>query len=149
MMSSKRESEQLMNELLPFAWRMLREFGEFHPFGGVIRSDGSLAHYGAATGEELGPGAEAADLLMRRFHTEAVQGRIRAAAIALNVTVELPTGGVRSDAVEIRIDHIDGYSADVFFPYRRSPGGELERGSTFAVRGDAFAFASAGDSRGG
>jgi len=39
-MTPKAECEVLMKEVLAFAERMLRDHGEFHPFGGIIQRDG-------------------------------------------------------------------------------------------------------------
>jgi len=39
--------DALLNNLLPFAERMLREHGEFYPFGGSITPDGRHISIGA------------------------------------------------------------------------------------------------------
>jgi len=74
-----------MNELLPFAERMLAQFGEFHPFGGKMLSDGSIVHVGADAGEEHPPGSRLVELMKTVFAKEGAAGAIRCAAIVVNV----------------------------------------------------------------
>lgn len=57
-MTAKQEAEQLLNDVLPFAKRMLAEFGEFHPFGGMLTSAGELVQVGADVGKDLPSGRE-------------------------------------------------------------------------------------------
>jgi hypothetical protein len=52
-MTPKAECEVLMKEVLLFAEHMLREHGEFHPFGGTILHDGRIALAGGQTKEEM------------------------------------------------------------------------------------------------
>jgi hypothetical protein len=47
MITSKRESEMLMNALLPLAEKMLKEYGEFYPYAGCMKLDGSIVDIGA------------------------------------------------------------------------------------------------------
>jgi hypothetical protein len=49
----KSECEQLLNALLPFAERMLREHGEFFPYGGTMDGSAEIAFMAAYDGTEL------------------------------------------------------------------------------------------------
>ena len=40
MMRAKRNSEKLVNAVLPLAEKMLIQYGEFYPFGGYMKPDG-------------------------------------------------------------------------------------------------------------
>lgn len=62
----KEQVEELMNEGIAFAERMLREHGEFFPFGVVRKSGGSIQHVGASDGRERPPSRELIDLLKVR-----------------------------------------------------------------------------------
>ena len=44
--SVKKDVEALFGELLVFAKLMLRDYGEFHPYGGYMKNDGSIVHVG-------------------------------------------------------------------------------------------------------
>ena len=46
----KQESESLMDEMLPFAKHMLGNYGEFSPFGGLIKTDEQIILLGAGSG---------------------------------------------------------------------------------------------------
>jgi hypothetical protein len=141
--TAKDEAQLLTNDLLPFAKLMLRDHGEFWPFGGVLGTDGSITHTGANTGlmQDATP-SEIAGLLEEAFRSDAAQGKIRAAAILLNVTVR-SRGNV--DAILVRLDHADGYAVSVYFPYAIA-GGEVTTSEPFATEGDRFAFGpSAGE----
>jgi hypothetical protein len=46
------DATDLMNMLLPFAEKMLREHGEFYPYGGAMLPDGSMTMLGATDGNE-------------------------------------------------------------------------------------------------
>src|SRR5512146_1039366 len=139
--TAKDEAELLVNDLLPFARRMLREHGEFWPFGGVLGRDGSITQVGAQTElmADAAPG-ELVELLEGAFRSDAAQGRIRAAAVVLNVTVRSRGD---ADAILVRVDHEDGYAVSVYFPYAVS-GGEVTTSEPFATEGERFAFGAPG-----
>lgn len=129
-----------MNDLLPFAKQMLRDYGEFHPFGGTMKSDGEIVHVGATSGEDISAPSALVEILTEGFRSKAREKAIKAAAIVLNVRV-LPPGRVeKCDAIEVRIDHHDGYSAHVFFPYRSTDDLGMVFEVPFAARGNPFVF---------
>jgi hypothetical protein len=41
-MNGKKECEKLLNALLPLAERMLKEYGEFYPYGGYMKPSGEI-----------------------------------------------------------------------------------------------------------
>jgi hypothetical protein len=46
-MNAKQESEKLMNAMLPLVEKMLRQYGEFYPYGGYMKPDGTIVDVGA------------------------------------------------------------------------------------------------------
>jgi hypothetical protein len=60
----KADVEALMNDLLPFAEKMLREHKEFLPFGGHMKLDGTIVWEGAHDGREHPPSQDLIDLLL-------------------------------------------------------------------------------------
>jgi hypothetical protein len=134
-MTDKEESEKLMNGILPLAERMLKEYGEFHPYGGYLRPNGELVHVGANDSETVYPKAKDLIYLLRSsFQEMARDGRCKAIAIVFDVKVKLPGSEDESDAVQISLDHAGGYSVDVFLPYQIVDR-EVIYGKTFAQRG--------------
>ena len=130
MESQKADLEALLKEGMPFAEKMLREHGEFHPFGVVMTRAGEIAHVASWSGEELPPGAKVVGELVAAFRTQASE--LAATAIFRNVTVRPSTGGEPADAIEAGLEHVLGYSVNVFYPYHLGPGSELRVEPAFA-----------------
>ncbi len=141
----KQESESLMDEMLPFAKHLLGSYGEFHPFGGLIKVDEQIILLGPGAGEEFPSRRDLVNVLSDGFRERALTGEIRAAAIVAQVTV--PLSGKEGeegkpekvDAVRISLDHHDGYAVHVFFPYRKD-GTLVTFAEPFAAPGTSFAF---------
>jgi len=134
-MTDKNDSERLMNGVLPFAERMLRDYGEFHPYGGYLRPDGELVQVGAHDPDTEYPKAKDLIYVLRSaFQEMARDGRCKAVAIVFDVKVKLSGSEGKSDAVQISLDHVNGYSVDVFFPYQ-IVNREVIYGKTFAQAG--------------
>src|SRR3546814_40230 len=62
-MSLTEELHRLVDDLLPFAEKMLREHKEFLPFGGHMKPDGEVVWEGAYNGEELPLSQDLIDML--------------------------------------------------------------------------------------
>ena len=138
-MTPKEESESLMDEMLPFAKHMLGSYGEFPPFGGLIKTDEQIILLGAGAAEEFPPRRDLVNVLSDGFRQRALTGEIRAAAIVAQVTVPLSGQAEISDAVRISLDHHEGYAVHVFFPYRKD-GTRVTFAKPFASPGTSFAF---------
>lgn len=144
-MTVKQEAEKLLNAVLPLAKKMLVQHGEFHPYGGYLKFDGTIVDVGPDDPDTEYP--KARDLiyvLQSSFREMAQAKKCKAAAIVLNVAVDLPASTQKSDAIAVRIDHIAGYSAEVFFPYA-IVNDSLVYGEVFAEEGNHEIFGPAGD----
>jgi hypothetical protein len=139
MSQAKEDCENLMNSVLPFAEKMLKQHGEFFPFGGAMRPNGEILSVGGKTDQERPPSAEIIKLLRDGFATSARKGEYKATAIVYDVRVILPDTGVKSDAVAVALDHRDNYSVVVMFPYAIQSG-NVRFGTTFAQKGDDKVF---------
>jgi hypothetical protein len=139
-MDAKRESERLMNALLPFAEKMLRQYGEFYPYGGYVKPDGSIVDVGASDEETDHPKSRDLIYVLRSSLREiAVSGECRATAVLFDVKVTLPQSDEKSDAIQLCIDHAEGYSVEVFVPYRII-GKDVVFGDIFAQAGKHEVF---------
>jgi hypothetical protein len=117
-MSPKQESETLMNEMLPVAKRMLREYGEFFPYGGYMKPNGEIVHVGAKDPATDRPKSkDLIDILQSSFREMVRCQQCKAVAIVYDVIVPLPQSNRKSDAIKVCLDHSGHYSAEVFFPY--------------------------------
>lgn len=132
MPSAKEEVERLMNTGVEFAKEMLLQHGEFHPYANVLTGDGSIQDVAAFDGRECPPGAEALGFLEAGLREAVEMREYRAVAVFTNVTVADQETGARQDAVCAGLEHCDGYSVNVFFPYAYD-GASLEFGQLFAT----------------
>ena len=92
----KDEATDLMNMLVPFAERMLREHGESFPYGAVMMPDGSMKHFAASDGTEHPSSKDLIDLLVATFREDGRQGKYKATGIVYDV-MTLPPGAERSE----------------------------------------------------
>lgn len=139
-MNAKQESEKLMNAVLPLAEKMLRRYGEFYPYGGYMKPDGKIVDVGAEDSETEHPKSkDLSDSLRSSFRGLARTNQCKAVAVAFNVAVNLPDSNRKSDAIQVCLDHADGYSVEVFFPYQ-IVNGEVAYGETFAQKGKQEIF---------
>lgn len=139
-MNAKQESEKLMNAVLPLAEKMLRQHGEFYPYGGYMKSDGTIVDVGADDPDADSPKSKDLIYVLRSsFREMARSNQCKAVAIVFNVAVSLPKSNRKSDAIQVCVEHIDGYSAEVFFPYQIN-NNEIVYDETFAQEGEREFF---------
>ena len=62
--SPKDDATELLNALLPLAEKLLKEHGEFFPYGGAMLPDGSITMVAASEGMEHPPSQKLIDLLV-------------------------------------------------------------------------------------
>lgn len=130
-----------MNAIFPLAERMLRQYGEFHPYGGYMKLDGTIVDVGAEDPDTDHPKSKDSIYLLRSLFREmATAGQCSAVAIVFNVAVNLPKSDRKVDAIQVCVDHVDGYSAEVFFPYHLS-NDRIAYDESFAQEGNHDIFA--------
>jgi hypothetical protein len=130
-----------MNAVLPFAEQMLTTYGEFIPFGGAMRPNGEIISIAGYDGNEHPRSASVIALLKGAFIDAAAKGEYLATAIVYDVRVNLSATKKNSNAIAVALDHRDGDSIIVLFPYKIDAG-RLSLGAAFAEKGDADIFAS-------
>jgi len=135
----KEDAETLMNMLVPFAEKMLREHGEFYPYGGAMLPDGSMTMTGAYNGNEHPSSKELYDLMVKAFKEEARTGKYKATGIVYDGMAVPPGATEKTDVIAIRLDHEAGYSVVVMIPYKLVSG-DLVKGAVFASKGDGDIF---------
>ncbi|MFI5126375.1 MAG: hypothetical protein ACHQJX_06080 [Candidatus Acidiferrales bacterium] len=139
-MNAKEESEKLINALLPFTEQMLQRYGEFYPHGGYMRQDGEVVLLGAQDSDSDHPKSEDLICILRDSLRQVAGAKAcKAVAIVFDVVVNLPEPQRKGDAIQVCIEHEDGYAAEVFFPYQIADG-KLVYGETFAQKGDPRFF---------
>src|SRR5689334_25220904 len=131
-----------MNDGIVFAEHMLAEHGEFYPFGRTLTTDGRIQVVGAQASTDHPKSQELIDMLLQAFRTGAQAGEHRAIALFFDVRVQHPGTREKVDAVQVGVEHRDGYCADVFFPYTLERG-TPRFGAVFAQRRDGVVYADA------
>jgi len=118
-MNPKQEAEKLMNEMLPVAEKMLRQHGEFFPYGGYMKPTGEIVHVGAKDPNTDRPKSkELIGILQDSFRTMVKNKECDVTAMVFDVVVPIPSSNRKRNAIQVCLDHIDNYSAEVFFPYK-------------------------------
>jgi hypothetical protein len=139
-MNAKQESERLMNAIFPLAEKMLRQYGEFYPYGGYMKPDGTIVDVWADDPDTDRPKSKDLIYVLRSsFQEIARANKCKAVTMVFDVVVNLPESDQKSDAIQVCVEHIDGYSAEVFFPYQ-IVNKEVVYGETFAQQGKREIF---------
>lgn len=134
-----KDIEGLVNYLLPIAQKSLAQYGEFYPYAGCLTPDGEILQLGAQLKDVERPKSQPLiDLLYKHIRSEVEAQHCKASAIIFDVSIT-PSGATeKSDAIQVCLDHRDGYSAEVFFPYQLKDG-QLIQGKPFSQEG-AYPF---------
>jgi hypothetical protein len=133
--TAKEDCEALMNFVLPFAQKMLKERHEFVPFGATMSPSGEISGAMSLTGDEKADVNQLVSLLERGFRQGATEGKFKATALVVDMVIIPPGKSAKQDGVAVRLDHRDGYSVIVGFPYSFSGTGELLMEPPFATEG--------------
>lgn len=128
-----------MNAILPFARQMLQNHGEFFPYGGAINPAGAIVGVATDAGRANPTSDEVIATTRKCFIAGARRGEYRATALIYDCRVPVPATGRNADAIAVALDHEDGYSVTVFFPYVIEKR-EVVIGDLFASEGDYAIF---------
>jgi hypothetical protein len=132
--------EALLNDLVPFAEKMLREHREFLPFGGHTKTDGEIVWDGAYDGEDRPLSQDLIDILNGSHRRLATGCKIRACAVVYDIRTIPPGRSKKQDAIFVSLDHLGGYSGHIIYPYKFTLLGKLVVEDAYANRGDAAIF---------
>ncbi|MDV5033007.1 hypothetical protein [Vibrio diabolicus] len=114
----KEDAQHLFDSVLPFAEKMLAEYGEFYPYGAAMTLTGDVVDVSVFEGNEYPPSSEIIDLLNSAYLKAAANREYRTTAVVYDVRITLPSGQL-SDAIAVNLDHISGYSIVVYLPYKK------------------------------
>jgi hypothetical protein len=131
----REECEALMNLLLPLAQKMLTEHRAFLPYGAGVGPAGEMTMMMAKTGDGPGDANELIAMLELGQRQGAAEGKFKVTALVIDMVVIPPGKTAKQDGIAVRLDHRDGLSMIVGFPYSFSPTGELLIDPPFASDG--------------
>jgi hypothetical protein len=136
---AKAECEALLNEAMPFAEKMLREHGEFYPYGYQMNPAGDVKLVAGHTGTDHPKSQVIIDLLVEGFKQDAAANKVKATALVYDMLVVPPGTSTKTDAIAVALDHRANYSVIVIFPYTLAHG-NLTVGAPFAQKGKSVIF---------
>ena len=143
MPTPKEQCEDLLDAVLPMAKKLLKDHGEFFPFGATLKADGQVASVMAYDGKDKPPSQPLIDQLRNGFRADASNHAILASALVYDVRVVPPGTSTKTDAIAVELDHKDNYSVVVFFPYRIHDG-SVDVQEPFSNQGEGRIFAGVG-----
>ena len=135
---------RLLNSMLDFAHTMLKEHGEFYPFGRSLDLAGKAAVYEVDTGNEHPPSQQIIDILAGFYKQKAEAREVRAVAMCFDVRVVPPGQQEKTDAICVSLEHESGETTDVFEPYQKKWFGRIKYGELFAMERDGQFFRRSG-----
>jgi hypothetical protein len=139
MAQAKEEAEALLNMLLPAATHLLEKNGEMFPIGAGMLHDGSISAVAVHDGDEHPLSQKVIDELNEEFRKAARQGRFKATGLAVDVRAIPPGESEKTDAIEVRLEHVSGYSVRMVYPYRLRDR-KLILGKAYGVKGTSDVF---------
>ena len=142
-LTCKADCEALMSSVLPVAEQILSEHGSLQPFGSTLSSTGQIVQVGAGGADALASGTSSGELAAQfeaSFRDGAARGELKATALVIAVSTTAAGESGAQAVVAVRLDHRDGYSVVVSFPYRFSTTGELVIDEPFADEGEHRIF---------
>jgi hypothetical protein len=135
------DGEELLNFLVPIAFRRLEADGEFAPFGAVVLTEGGVEPVESMG--EVDPSAEPDQVfakILEAIRSDAEEGKFRAAGLCADVHVVREEEDEHTDAIRIYLERRDGEAMDVFLPYQAGEEGEIAKGQIFAVEAEPRLF---------
>jgi len=138
---AKQDYNALLDALMPFAEQMLKQHGEFFPFGAAINPAGEVTAHATYDGTETPPSEEVIALLVRGFQAGAREGKIRAAGICYDGRII--QDGKKVDAVILALEHSSGNATKTCVPYKKGFFGKYSFGQLIASLEEPKIFVTA------
>ena len=135
----RRQIDDVLDALLPFAHQLLDKHGEFFPFGAAMGRDGKIGMVAGDTGTEHPPSDEVMELIREAMRRD--RDKYVAVGLCYDVRVRTSAAAAPSDAICVSLEHRDGMAVDVVEPYAKR-GTKIEYGSLSAQQGRKTVFGS-------
>ncbi len=117
MFAADSESKRLLEHLLAKARAALEAREDFNPLGSILTCSGDLRDYGGEAGVEHQDRRQIYRLLRAGFCQDAAQGRIRAAAVAVNAAAPEGVKARFKRSVAVLVE-TPGSARRIYLPYR-------------------------------
>lgn len=107
---------ELLSYCMDFAHAMLKDSGEFFPFGATLSPDGEVAAVGGWDGNERPKSQEIYQLLAGAFISAVGEGRVIGVALAADVNVPDRYNSPVKDALRVQLE-APGFARFIYVPY--------------------------------
>ena len=138
--TSRRDLDEMLAFLIEFAQLMLREEGQFYPFGAGMNDSGEMTSLGADAGYRHPKSKDVIAILHSALVEQASAGEIKASGICMAVRVAPPEKDEVGDAICVELEHRDGEAVHVFLPYLINSPGSVTYGDIFATPAEQVIF---------
>ena len=135
----RRQLDDILEALLPFARQLLEKHGEFFPFGAAMSRDGKVTMVAGDTGTEHPPSDEVMELIRTAMRRD--RDKYLAVGLCYDVRVRTSADAPPTDAICVSLEHEGGMAVDVVEPYAKR-GGKVAYGSLAAQQGRRMVFSS-------
>lgn len=139
MMTPKEEVEVVLNAIIPFAEEQLKKNKTFYPFGMVMLNDGSVAQTICEFEVDHPQSMDVINRIKEIHSNDAKNNIIKISGICWDSKIEL-ANGKKTDAMCVRLEHIDNYSIELYKPYSFSLFGKLQTSDILAQKGNREIF---------
>jgi len=113
---------------------LIKQDGEFYPFGAKIDNQGTLTHIGHYDEDEFPLSQTKIDELKKFFEQEITNERIRAYAITFDCLAKRDDISEKTDAIAIECFSKENEQRTIYyFPYRRITNNKLEFGEAWGI----------------
>jgi hypothetical protein len=143
----RRDFAGLVDQATSLAAKLLREQGEFDPFGILINQAGAFERAGGYTGNDRLSGGELRELAIRFMRSRANQGTLKACAVCADATLNGPDGRA-TDTINVFLEHHDGEARTVLKPYFKGADGGLFFEPLILLTDEPAVFAGSNDPSG-
>ncbi|HEX3984986.1 MAG TPA: hypothetical protein VHX13_00140 [Acidobacteriaceae bacterium] len=113
-----RRATQLLNAVMSYARLILKQYGELGPFGFAIDREGQVARETVELPRLPRDPERLWKLLAEHMKEQVRRGRVKALAMAANVTLAQPSEEGFVDAVVMEVEQETGSAMEITVPYR-------------------------------
>ena len=135
----RRQLDDILDALLPFAHQLLEKHGEFFPFGAAMGHDGKVSMLAGDTGTEHPPSDEVMALIREAMRRD--RDKYVAVGLCYDVGVRTSADAPPTDAICVSLEHEGGMAVDVVEPYAKRAN-KVEYGPLAAQQGRRVVFNS-------
>ena len=129
---TREQCEALTHAAVAMAQELLRNHGEFPPYGLGLSAGDEVVELGEGGAQEGMRAADASDALRAKLADALKAHAVQATALVYEAALLMPPSEARGEAIAIQLAHRDGYRAVIVVPYRFQ-GGDVVLGPSQVI----------------